>query len=222
VDGDEHLQSLIAVVPAICIAYFAISRRLNKHVTTERDSANSLVVLSGMLAALAILIPLGATLLPERRFTWSAWLLVGALLTDVLCMFGTIYCMISLQGKGKFTPKEPPYIPSWINATWLALGLLALSSVGVKSFPTAGQERIGSTGATAQARFTVVRDLPELGANRQAIKTNWGIPAREGDSELQYRTKDGVVLFCLDPKGLTHAIIETKETDANAIGPRCK
>ena len=112
---------VVVAVPAICIFYFAISLHLNKNATHDRDSANCLVVLSGMLAALAILIPLGATLLPEKHFAWQAWLLVGALLTGVVCIFGTIYSMISLQDKAKFKPKEPPHISSWINATWFAL-----------------------------------------------------------------------------------------------------
>jgi len=137
-----------------------------------------------------------------------------ALLTGVPCMFGTIYSMVSLQGKVKFTPNAPPYIPSWINATWFALGLLALTSVAAKSTPAAGQESADSSKATAQVRFVVARDLPELGASRQLIETRWGTPAQEKDSELLYRTKDGVIVFCLDRKGVTQSIIEAKEVDS--------
>lgn len=210
-----------AAVPVVCIGYFALSRYLNRNEATDRDSANSLVVLSGMLAALAILIPLGATLLPEKQYAWQAWLLVGALLMGVVCMFGTIYSMISLQGKAKFKPKDPPYIPSWINATWFALGLLALSSVAEKALPAATKESAGSA-MTPQVHFLVAHDLPELGASRQVIEKEWGRSALENGSALLYRTKDGVVLFCLDPKGLTQSIIETKETNANALRIYCK
>lgn len=219
----SYSSLLVAVaVPAICISYFAISLHLNKSVTKERDSASSLVVLSGMLTALAILIPLGATLLPERHFAWQAWLLVGALLAGVLSMFGTIYCMISLQGKPSFTPKSPPYVPSWINATWFALVLLALSSVAVKSLPAAGPATAESTQATTEVRFTIARDLPGLGTSRQAIETKWGTPTSENISQLLYRTREGLIEFCLDAKGLTQSITETKESDANAVRPDCK
>lgn len=219
----EYSSLLVVVaVPVVCISYFARSLQLNKKATTARDSANSLVVLSGMLAALAILIPLGTTLLPEKHFAWQAWLLVGALLTGVLCIFGTIYSMVTLQDKKTFLPHDLPYIPSWINATWFALTLMALGSVAMKSMPAAGRESTDPASATTHVRFVVARDLPELGATRQAIETKWGSPALTKDSELLYRTRDGVIVFCLDPKGITQSITEAKEPDANAVGAYCK
>lgn len=220
----EHPSLLVVVaVPVICIAYFVRSLKLSRALTVGRDSANSLVVLSGMLAALAILIPLDATLLPEKHFTWQAWLLVGALVTGVLCIFGTIYCMIQLQDKKTFVPKDLAYIPSWINATWFALGLMAFGSVAMKSMPPAARrESADSTIATAQVRFLVARELPALGTSRQAIESKWGNPALEKGSELLYRTTDGVIVFCLDPKGIVQSITETKEVDANAVGAYCK
>jgi hypothetical protein len=211
-----------AVAPLVCIGYFAVSFRINKDAAAERDSGSSLIVLSGMLAALAILIPLGATLLPEKHFAWAAWLLVGTLLTAALCMFGTVFSMIGLQSAPKFKPNAFPYIPSWINATWFALFLLALSSVAVKSFPATGQESPESTKSTAQVRFVVARELPELGTSRQVIETKWGSPAEENDSELLYRTKDGVIVFCLDTKGLSQSITEAKEENTDAVKPFCK
>lgn len=60
-----------AAAPVVCVGYFINSCRMNKDDAGERDSGASLIVLSGMLAALAILIPLGATLLPERHFAWQ-------------------------------------------------------------------------------------------------------------------------------------------------------
>jgi hypothetical protein len=212
---------LVAAIPLVCVVYFAISRSLNKGVTAQRDSANSLIVLSGMLAALAILIPLGAKLLPEKRFSWPAWLLVGALLTGVVCIFGTIYSMISLQDKAKFTPKDPPYIPSWINATWFSLGLLALTSVLMKSLP-AEEAKADLPNDKGQARFLVAHDLPQLGTNRQVIETAWGTPALDSASELLYRARDGVIVFCLDANGAVQSITETKETDDNALRALCK
>lgn len=213
---------LVAAFPVACVLDYAGSRYINRERVTDRDSANSLVVLSGMLAALAILIPLGATLLPDRHFAWPAWLLVGALLTGVLCVFGTIYSMISLQDKKAFKPNTSPYVPSWINATWFALFVLALGSVGVKSLPAPNEGSTDSATGAAQRRFVVARDLPELGSTRQTIETNWGTPAVESDSGLLYRTKDGGIVFCLDPKGVAQSITETKEIEANAVGPYCK
>jgi hypothetical protein len=218
----NHFSLLVAAaVPAICVGYFLISCQINKKATDERDSAPRLVVLSGMLAALAILIPLGATLLPEKNFTWPASLLVGALLTNALCMFGVIYSMISLQDKAKFIPKDFLYVPSWINATWFGLGLLALTCVAVKALPPSKEASTASSREAAQVRFVVARDLPELGASRQEIETTWGTPALEKDSELLYRTKDGVIVFCLDPKGISQSITEAKEGNANAVRAYC-
>lgn len=210
---------VIAAIPLICIIYFLLSYYLNREVIAARDSSTSLAVLSGMLAALAILIPLGATLLPEKHFAWPGWLLVGALLTGVLSMFGTIYCMISLQGKAQFIPKDPPFIPCWINATWFTLVLLALSSVTIKAVPAKGEM---SANANGKVRFVVARELPRLGASKQSIETDWGTPTREDDSELVYRMADGITIFCLNPGKVTHLIIETKETDTDALRGHCK
>jgi len=82
-------------------------------------------------------------------------------------MFGTIYSMISLQNKANFIPNKFPYVLSWINSTWFALALLALSCVAVKSLPAANQESADLTKAVAQVRYVVASDLPELGASRQ-------------------------------------------------------
>lgn len=100
------------VVPFVCIVYFFVSRDLNRDSSTERDSATTLIVLSGMLAALAILIPLAATFLPDKHFSWRACLLIGSLLTAVLCMFGMLYSMVTLQNRPKYVPSQPPFIPS--------------------------------------------------------------------------------------------------------------
>ena len=218
---DSSSLFVIAAVPLICVAYFAISFFVNRNVTAQRDSASTLTVLSGMLAALAILIPLLATLLPEEHFAWPGWLLVGALLAGVFSMFGTIYSMISLQGKAQFVPNTFPYIPCWVNATWFALALLALSGVIAKAFP-AGLKDSNSTKGHAQARFVVARDLPHLGSSRQVVETQWGMPARESNSELVYWTEEGAIVFCLDTKEITQSITETKESDANAVRTHCK
>jgi hypothetical protein len=208
---------LMAAAPILCLGWYCFSRHLNKAVEKARNSTNSLAVLGGMLAAIAILIPLGAGFLPERHYSWQAWTLVGALLAGGGCMLGLIYCMICLQGNDNFIPKDAPHVPDWINAAWLSLTLLALSSFLVKLFP------LGAEGTTqgAQGRFFVARDLPQLGVNLQAIEAAWGTPVMASDSELVYRAQQGAILFCLD-KGVVKSIIETKETEENAIRAYCK
>lgn len=213
---------IVAACPAICVLDYLLSRNINKGRATDRDSANSLVVLSGILAALAILVPLGASLLPDRHFAWPAWLLVGALLTGVLCIFGTVYSMIGLQDRKTFKPNAAPHVPCWINATWFALFALALSSVALKSLPAADEKGTDSAKDTPYTRFVVARDLPELGSTRKMIETKWGLPSMESDSGILYRTKEGVIVFCLDPKGVAQSIRESKGIGANAVGPYCK
>ncbi|HKW61145.1 MAG TPA: hypothetical protein VJN89_01255 [Candidatus Acidoferrum sp.] len=211
----------VAAPPVVCAAYFGISVYLNKKATEERLTANSLAVLSGMLAALAILIPLGATLLPEKHFAWPAWLLVGSLFTSAACLFGTIYSMIGLQAVEKFNLRDFTFIPSCINATWFALGLLAFGSVLIKAVPATTQERMEHL-TSPLTRFVVAHDLPVLGTSGQLIETGWGTPTSKTASELLYRTKDGVIAFCLDSKGALQSINESKEAESNAVGAYCR
>jgi len=176
-----------------------------------------------MLTALAILIPLGAALLPDSKaFGWPEWLLVGGLFVGVACVFGTIYCMIGLQDAEKFVLKTKPAVPGWTNASWIALGALALGTVMVRFLPSSRPESSPTTQATSQIRFTVVRDLPELRSQRQQIEAVWGSPAFAKDHELLYRTRNGLIVFCLDRGSLVHTIIETEEVDVDAVAAHCK
>lgn len=213
---------VIAAVPLICVAYFALSFALNRKSTAQRDSASSLVVLSGMVAALAILIPLGATLLPEKHLSWPGWLLVGALMASVLSLFGTVFSMISLQGKAQFAISAFPYIPCWINAAWFALALLALACVIVKVAPGQIREGGGSFGQKTQARFAIVHQLPLLGSSRQDVESEWGRPTWNKDSGFSYETPNGAIVFCVNSSGITQLIIETDEEGDNAITKYCK
>jgi hypothetical protein len=169
-----------------------------------------------MLAAIAILMPLGAGFLPDKHYSWQAWSLVGALLAGSLCMLGVIYCMISLQGADNFIPNAVPHVPDWINAAWLSLVFLALSSGIAKLFPVGMVETDGKSAS----RYFIAHDLPQLGVTRQAVETSWGVPDLATDTELIYRTQAAAVLFCLD-KGATKSITETKEYDENAVRRLC-
>jgi hypothetical protein len=86
---------MMAATPLIALCYFAISLRINKQSEEQRESHTSVLVLTGMLTALAILIPLSAGLVPEKQMTWAVWWLVGSLFAGVFCVFGTIYCMMN-------------------------------------------------------------------------------------------------------------------------------
>jgi len=209
-----------AIPVALCIIAIGVSRCINKGDTTPRTSTNCLVVLSGMLAALAILVPLGATLIPDsKRFGWRGWMMVGALFSGAVCLFGTVYCMIRLD-KDTFVPNTKPHVLDWINATWIALSLLAVAVVLTKLPQSAGPLGTDSPGAT-RVRFAVARDLPALGSSREMIEAAWGAPTLAKGQELRYQMKDGAIVFCLDPKGVTQSITEIQEVDVNAIGKVC-
>ena len=216
--------TVVAAIPLVaCGAAFGLSLIVNKNAATERLAASSLAVLTGLLTALAILIPLGAALLPESKvFGWQEWLLVGGLFVGVACVFGTIYCMIGLQDAEKFVLKTKPAVPGWTNASWIALGALALGTVMVRFLPSSRPESSPPAPATSQTRFTVVRDLPELRTQRQQIEAAWGSPSFTKDHEIIYRTRNGLVVFCLDRDSLVQTIVETQEGDINAVGTHCK
>ena len=57
----NRLYFVAAIPLAVCVIPLVISLLSKWEDTIVRNSANGLVVLSGMLAALAILVPLGAT-----------------------------------------------------------------------------------------------------------------------------------------------------------------
>jgi hypothetical protein len=213
---------LIAGIPILLVLiFFAVSHFVNRDAGGDRDTANCLVVLSGVLAALAILVPLGATLMPDAKdIGWTGWFLAGALVSGAVCLFGTVFCMIKLQGTKQFKPKEKRFIPGWINATWIALGMLALAVVLIKVAPAA-RHAATDPATLPGTRFAVARDLPLLGSTRDTVEKEWGTPAVVQSKELRYRTRDGSVIFCLDGGGLTRSITETQEADLNAIGKVC-
>lgn len=212
----------VAAIPIVLsFIFFWVSHLINRTADADRDTANCLVVLSGVLAALAILVPLGATLMPEAKdFSWPAWFLAGALVSGAVCLFGTVFCLIKLQDTKQFKPKEKRFVPGWINATWIALGMLALAVVLIKVVPKAEHSAAGLPTAPA-TRFAVVRNLPPVGSAGDLVEKEWGTPSVVKSQEIRYQTGDGTIIFCLDAKGLTRSITETQEADPNAIGKFC-
>jgi hypothetical protein len=210
----------VALIPiVVCAVVFVAACTVGK--AMQRGTANCLIVLSGILAALAIFVPLGATLLPASKgFGWPGWLLVGALLSGAICLFGIVSCMIALQDEGeKFATKGKARVPCWINTAWIALGWLALAAVLIK-VPWGVRAGTESPGAT-RVRFAVARELPALGSRREIIETEWGAPALANNGELRYQTNNGTIIFCLNSEGVTQSITETQEVNVDAIGKFC-
>jgi hypothetical protein len=131
------MNFVVAASPIVlCLIFFAVSHYLNRNATADRDVANCLTVLSGVLTALSILVPLGAGLLPTAKpYAWPGWFLVGALVSGAVCIFGTVYCMITLQDAQQFKPQNKRYVPGLINATWISLGMMALAVILIKVVP---------------------------------------------------------------------------------------
>jgi protein-S-isoprenylcysteine O-methyltransferase Ste14 len=130
------LSRLVALIPALfAVLSWLVSSQVNQAVDKDRPTANYLVVLSGILAALAIFIPLSAGLIPDARpLGWQAWFLMGALLSATVCLLGIVFCMITLQDTTTFQPKNNLYVPGWINASWITLGMLALATLLIKAW----------------------------------------------------------------------------------------
>lgn len=164
---------------------FCIGYHIAKTWVTERETAATLTVLSGLLTALAILVPLlAATSSWSRSTNLRWWLLLGVLSTGVVGVFGTIYCMIRVQGYDKFTPSEKPYIPAAISGTWVCLLLLGVCVVASTFAPGAGEANISSPNLSKRARFAVLRDdLPELGADRKKNRGRMGVSRAPRRSE---------------------------------------
>jgi hypothetical protein len=178
-----------------------------------------------MLAALAIMIPLAIALLPQSTtFAWQGWLLQGAVLVGVVCMFGTIYCMIQLQdfSTASFKLKDRVYIPAWTNTTWVALGALAICVALLRLFPAEeGRDRSSPGLPGLGTRFGVARDLPQLRTSRIEIEKAWGSPASASGDRLLYGTSSGgVIVFCLDHDARVIGIIETQGGN-DAIRQNC-
>src|SRR5260221_1859997 len=166
---------LVLVGPVLCIGTLAGSRYISRANSAALNSANSLVVLSGTLAALAILIPLGATFLPSGEPDWRTWLLGGGLLAAILCVCSTFLSMVKLQTKGAtFVLKELHVVAMSINGTWITMLVLTVILVVAKAVPPKPQSAIDHLGPQTLLRFTVAHDLPELGTSEATIKQQWG------------------------------------------------
>jgi hypothetical protein len=204
------------LAPASCAAAFVFSPRLYKADTPERTSAATLVVLAGMLAAIAIPIPVAASFLPDRNFALRAWFLAGALLAAIGSMLLIVISMIKLQSVATFAPQKMTLVPGSINAAWIALILLAFSSTLIKVHPARTSE------TAEKGQVLVAHDLLSIGVNRGALLAAWGAPAWNADSQVGYHTQQGITLFCLDDKSVVNKVIQTKETNDNAVRTYCK
>src|SRR5260370_23955634 len=183
---------MVAAVPLVFVLVFVASRCINTKEKLQKDTPNTRWGLSGLLTALAILIPIGATFLPAGPFTWRGWLLVGALLTGVLSLSCTIASMIILQGEKTFVPNAHLNVLGSINSTWITLALLSLALIVVKTSSAVGPRGAETPRGAAQLRVAVAHPLPDLGTSPPVIKTPSGTPYQESEHRLLYLTKDGV------------------------------
>jgi MFS family permease len=204
------------IAPILFVVAFPVAYRMYKGNATKRSSGAALVVLSGMLAAIAIPIPVAAGFLPARNSGPRAWFLIGALVAAIAALCFIVYSMISLQKDDSFVVKDKRYVPGSINAAWLSLILLAVSGTAMKVHPAAAAEGTGS------GHTFVAHELLNVGISRDEIIEAWGAPAWESESQLGYRTQMGTTLFCLDDKGVASKLLQTKEIDQNAVRKNCK
>lgn len=215
---------LVALIPfGLSVCVFFIGYAIGKSWKSKRETDASLTVLSGMLAALAILVPLLAASSPWSKsagLRW--WFLLGVLSTGVVGILGTIYCMIRLQGFKEFAPNEKPYVPATISGTWICLIFLGACVVASTFWPGPEETGARTSGASPRPRFAVAHDLPELHTDRRNIELAWGSPESGDDQRLVYKTNGGSVVFCLDGQGFAQKIIETQEVSADAVKTLCK
>lgn len=165
------------IAPLFCTgASFAYGTRF-KTSTARPSSASTLAAQSGLLTALAILIPLAVAWSPWSRTSgWRWWFLFGAEGSGVFLMLATIYWMTEIQAVDSFELKTKPGLARCYNATWISLIFLAIAIVA-PILDGAGETSPGSPEGAGRARFAVAHDLPELHADRQGIETAWGFPS---------------------------------------------
>lgn len=185
------------------------------------DSSINIAGLSGLLTALAVVIPLAATWSPwSKMSTGTREYLIATLCISCVAMLLTIFSIIKLQ-KVKTLSLEKGWrvVPTAANGSWIAL-LLLVSGVIVSE--TTLPQPVSVPEAPAHARFAIAHDLPKLGADRREIESALGIAAQGGEQELVYRTTTGVIVFCLDAQGLAQKIIEQREVNPDGVATVCK
>lgn len=185
------------------------------------DSSVNIAGLSGLLTALAVLIPLAATWSPWSKIsTGIKQYLVTTLCISCLGMLLTIYSIIKLQKVKDFKlEKSWRVVPTAANGTWIAL-LLLVSGI-VLSEATLPQPA-SPLEVPTQVRFAIAHDLPKLGADRHEIESALGIAVQGDEQGLAYRTTNGVIVFCLDAQGLAEKIVEKREVNSDGIATFCK
>lgn len=177
-----------------------------------------LVVQTGILTALAILIALGGTFLPERS-SWIKWALSGALFTAIICTAAVLYTMINQQANAAIKQSKDAWIPAITNAGWMSLILLALFCILAKF---CASESPGTT-EEGQGSVTIVRDRLPLQSTQAQAMTRWGPPKIKTDTELAYQTASGWIVLCFkDANAPAKSISELTEVDENAVKNHCR
>ena len=216
------LDWLWALVPFLAVVWGLVGYYLNRNDETDLSVSSMLTVLSALLAALAILIPLATSLLPaEISFTWPDKLLLSALVLSVVSLFCIVYCIITLPRKGAtYKPKSTLNVPIIVNGTWFVLFALA-SSVVIERSVLRDYVSDSTADNTANGRFSVQRELPVLGTDLDDVLAALGQPSSRGSSAVVYRLASSFVTFCIGIDRKVTQILETEEISDDAIRKYC-
>ncbi|MEL7537579.1 MAG: hypothetical protein AAFM91_11065 [Pseudomonadota bacterium] len=179
-------------------------------------------VLSALLAALAILVPLATSLLPAiDAYLWQDKLLLTALILATLSLFCVVHVIIALPRKGNtYKPKEAIHVPVIVNGTWFVLVTLAISVVLARSV---AREQVDDDYVSSDPadRFSISHDLPKLGSTLDQVVAGLGRPSGATSDAVYYQLATSSLTFCFDADRQVTKIFELKEISEDAISRYC-
>ncbi|MEO1034620.1 MAG: hypothetical protein AAFX44_03555 [Pseudomonadota bacterium] len=215
-------DSLWLAIPILWVLWGIVSHHLNRNDSTDIQVSSMLTVLSALLAALAILVPLATSLLViTDTVSWQDKLLLAALAMAVVGLFCVVHCMITLPRKGDtYKPKEFLRVPVIVNGTWFVLVVLATAVVFERGFAR-GQQGDLPVSDPASQRFSVLRDLPALGSHLDDVFATLGRPSNATPNAVVYRLAASYLVFCFDADRQSTRILEAKEISDDAITRYC-
>lgn len=204
--------------PVAALLIYLLGRGINKKNDQKVEVDKFLIVQTGILTALAILIALGGTFLPERS-SWMKWALAGALMTAIICTAAVLLTMITQQASAEIVPKEKPWIPGVTNAAWIALILLAVCCILIKGWTPEGLR----PKEAREGQIMLLKDRLPLQTMQSDAMADWGAPRVKSDTELAYKTPDGWIVLCFnDANSPAKSITEMTEVDEDAVQKHCQ
>jgi hypothetical protein len=211
------IAGFLAAPVAALLIYF-VGRGINKKNDQKVEVDKFLVVQTGILTALAILIALGGTFLPERS-SWMKWALTGALMTAIVCTAAVLLTMITQQAAAEIDPKARPWIPGVTNAAWIALILLAVCCILIKGWAPEGLR----PKEAREGQIMLLKERLPLQSTQSDAIADWGAPRVKSDTELAYKTPEGWIVLCFkDASSPAKSITEMIEVDEDAVRKHCQ